>query len=65
MSRPAPAEIRASRRAAGLTQAEAAALVMVSPRTWPKWEQGERQMPASTWLLWQLRTRGHVAATRR
>jgi transcriptional regulator with XRE-family HTH domain len=31
------------RRTAGLTQAEAAGLLGVSPNTWARWERGERR----------------------
>lgn len=38
-------DIRKLRRAAGLTQAEAAALVHSSVRAWQYWEAGTIQMP--------------------
>lgn len=54
---PRPEEIQASRAEAGMTQAEAAEVVLGSVRTWQKWEQAERRMHPGLWLLWQLRTR--------
>lgn len=38
-------ELKATRRRLGLSQAKAAAQVHVSPRTWARWESGERHMP--------------------
>ena len=52
---PAPAEIRAAREAAGLTQAAAAAIVHSGLRTWSHWENGDRRMPAATWELFRLK----------
>ena len=52
---PTPAEIRAARAAAQLTQAAAAALVYRQRRAWAGWEAGEWPMPAALWALFQLR----------
>jgi transcriptional regulator with XRE-family HTH domain len=60
-STPTPAEIRVARLAAGLTQAQAAALVGKTARTWQGWEsdkprcrgRGSQQIPAPLWLLFQ------------
>ena len=41
---PIPAEIKAWRICAGLTQAEAAALIGYTVRAWENWEQGVRPM---------------------
>lgn len=58
MTNPTPAEIRAARLAAGLTQAEAAKLVhAASYRTWQEWESGRRKMPAAKWELWKMLTK--------
>jgi transcriptional regulator with XRE-family HTH domain len=38
-------QLRTARRAANLTQAEAAALIGVSKRTYEKWEAGEASPP--------------------
>ena len=54
---PRPEEIQASRAEAGMTQAEAAEVVLGSVRAWQNWEQAERRMHPGLWLLWQLRTR--------
>lgn len=51
---PTPDQVRASRAAAGLTQAQAAALVRVTPRAWQAWERGQNPMPPTAWLLWRL-----------
>jgi putative transcriptional regulator len=56
---PKPAEIRAQREAAGLTQTEAAELVYSTLRTWQSWEtEGEeqRRMHPAIWELWLLKT---------
>ena len=36
-----PEELRKARKAAGLTQEQAASLVYITERTWRKWEMGE------------------------
>lgn len=54
---PSPAEVRAAREAAGLTQAQAAGLVYASLRNWQQWEQQEganvRRMHPGLWELFQ------------
>ncbi len=52
---PKPAEIRAAREAAGLTQTEAAALVYCTLSAWQRWEQDERRMHPATWELWRIK----------
>lgn len=52
---PTPAEIRAAREAAGLTQTAAAALIYCSLRGWQQWEAGERSMHPAFWELWRLK----------
>jgi len=54
---PRPAELKAAREAAGLTQDEAAALIYTSTRNWQNWEQGSdgRAMPASAFELFMLK----------
>ena len=54
---PSPADIRQSRRALGLTQAQAGALVGVTDRAWRYWERGERVMPKGMWELFNLKTK--------
>ena len=57
---PSPAEVRAAREAAGLTQAQAAALVHASARNWQQWEQeagaNVRRMHPGLWELFRLKT---------
>jgi len=67
---PSPAEVRAARDAAGLTQAQAAALVHATARNWQQWEQEEgsntRRMHPGLWELFRLKTddsRGYYAPT--
>lgn len=57
---PSPAEVRADREAAGLTQAQAAALVYASLRNWQQWEQSEgassaRRMHPAIWELFRVK----------
>lgn len=56
-SPPSPDILRSTRDSLGLTQAEAAARAMVSPRAWIKYESGERAIPTPTWALFRLRAR--------
>lgn len=46
---PAPEDIRRARHQAGLTQAQAAALIFATKRAWEGWEQGERRMHPGLW----------------
>jgi DNA (cytosine-5)-methyltransferase 1 len=50
-----PYEIRAARKAAGLTQAQAGALVHSDGRTWRRWEAGERAMHPAFFELFRLK----------
>lgn len=52
---PDKTEVRAAREAAGLTQAQAAAMIHCSLRAWIKWESGERPMHAAMWELFRLK----------
>lgn len=52
---PAPAQIKATRKDAGLTQAEAAKLVYCSREAWSKWEVGSNQMPRAYWELFKIK----------
>lgn len=54
---PTPAEVRAARDAAGLTQAQAAAVVHADLRSWQKWEGGERTMHVAFWELFLIKTK--------
>ena len=65
---PRPAQIKAAREAAGLTQKAAADLVYASVRAWEKWEAPEglehhRRMPPGLWELFQLKCAGVHPAT--
>lgn len=56
---PSPHDIREARLRAGLTQAQAGALVGApSKRTWQDWEAGKRNMPTAKWELFQIKTKG-------
>ncbi len=57
MNPPSAFEISAARAAAGLTQAQSAALVYVTLRGWQFWESGARAMPAATFELFLLKTK--------
>lgn len=48
---PTPAEVKAWRHNAGLTQAEAAARIYVTVRSWMHYEAGTRRMRPSSWDL--------------
>ena len=59
---PTPAEIRAAREAAGLSQDAAAALLYKARGTWAQWEAREgspnhRAMDPAFWELFQLKAR--------
>lgn len=54
---PSPAEIRAAREAAGLTQSQAAALVHSGLRSWQQWESGGRKMHPAFWELVRAKVR--------
>lgn len=62
MNSPTPAEVRAARETARLTQTEAAALVHGTLRAWQGWEApaGEpaaRRMHPGLWELFRLKTK--------
>ena len=52
---PTPAQIRAARIAADLTQEQAGARVHAALRTWQQWEAGDRTMSRTAWELFQLK----------
>lgn len=56
-SSPSPAEIRAARKAAGLTQAHAAQLIHCSRSSWAEWEGGVSRMHPAFWELFSIKTR--------
>lgn len=57
LSNPSPAEIRAVRLAAKLTQTEAGMLVHTTCRTWQQWEAGDRHMHLAFWHLFRILTK--------
>jgi hypothetical protein len=69
VTRPTPKEIRAARKAAGLTQAEATALVSEAQgtsayRVWQSWETpankgNHRPIPLLVWEMFLLLTKQH------
>jgi DNA-binding transcriptional regulator YiaG len=52
---PAPADIRAAREAAGLSQTDAAALIWCGLTAWQRWEAGQRRMHPAMWFAFQRR----------
>jgi len=50
-------ELKAHRKRLGLSLAEAAAQVHVSPRTWARWEAGDRHFPEAIAHLFCLTNR--------
>jgi len=51
---PAPSDIRAARKAAGLTQTEAGQIVYSALRTWQDWEAGTSPMHPGLWRLFRI-----------
>lgn len=61
-----PDQIRAARKAAGLTQEQAGALVGApSRRTWQNWETGRRNMPWAKLELFTLKTKHMIESEER
>lgn len=60
MNSPTKEEIRVAREAAGITQAQAGALVHANLRSWQKWEAGERAMHPAFWELFQIKATARV-----
>lgn len=54
---PTPEAIRAARRAAGLTQTQAAALIYCTLRGWQDWEGGKRAMHPAFFELFSLKAK--------
>ena len=54
-----PADIRAAREAAGLSQTAAAKLIGRSLRAWQAVEAGDRALDPAAWELFLLRTGQH------
>lgn len=53
--RPSKEEIKEARKAAGLTQTEAAVLVCTTCRVFQQWEAGDRQMHPAFWELFNIK----------
>lgn len=51
---PDPELIRRTRDGVLQTQAEAAAVVCATQRTWQDWERGQRRMPLVAWQVYVL-----------
>ena len=55
MIAPTPADIRAAREAAGLSQTAAAELIGRSLRVWQAYESGTRAVDPLLWRVWRIR----------
>lgn len=55
MTSPTPAMIQAARKAAGITQTQAAELIHCSLRSWQQWEAGDRDMHPAMWELFTIK----------
>lgn len=54
---PTPEEIKAARKAVGMSQSEAARTIGTERyQTWQAYELGTRKMPAAKWELFRLKT---------
>ena len=58
---PDPADIKAARQSAGMTQPQAAAVVYVTLRNWQQWEGAERRMHPGLWELFQIKVSAPAA----
>lgn len=57
---PTPAQIRAARESAGLSQTAAAALIHCSRSSWAEWEGGVSRMHPAFWELFSIKTRSNT-----
>lgn len=55
---PSPAQIKAARKKAGITQTQAAQLAQSTLRRWQDWEGGEHRMHPGLFELFLLKTAG-------
>jgi len=55
MNNPDPKSIITARKAAGLTQTQAAKLVHAACRSWQQWEAGDRKMHPAFYHLFLIR----------
>lgn len=58
---PPPADIKAARLRAGISQAAAARLIYKTTRTWELWEGGARRMDPAFWELFLIRISENAA----
>jgi len=56
-SNPTPEEVRAARKALGITQTAAARVIYCTLRGWQGWEAGERRMHPALWELFNIKTK--------
>jgi transcriptional regulator with XRE-family HTH domain len=61
---PTPEEIRAARKALGLSQSAAAALIFSTLRTWQDWEAGKAHMHPQLWESFKLKASSTTAKLR-
>ena len=61
MTQPTPSEVLAARKAAGLTQTQAANLIYTTMRTWQRYEYGELPFPPAEWELFCIKTKNKLA----
>ena len=54
---PTPEQIKAARKAAGLTQAEAGRVIGYTMRGWQNWEHGGAEMKQALYDLFLMRTK--------
>ena len=55
MNNPTPAQIKQSRKDAGLTQTEAALLIYKGCRAWQQYEKGDRAMDLALFELFMIK----------
>lgn len=55
-SNPTPSEVIEARKAAGMTQSEAAQAVRGTMRAWQEWEAGNRRMHPGLWELFGIKS---------
>lgn len=54
-SNPTPEQVAEARKAAGMTQSEAAQAVRGTMRAWQEWEAGNRRMHPGLWELFRIK----------
>lgn len=60
--KPQPAQIKAARKMARLTQTQAAQMVGVTLRNWQYWESGTSKMPQAAWEIFQIKVNHHLSS---